>query len=121
MNILKIAALVLLSTAPVFAEGIAPFTNPPTPVEQPAGTIIDQFLAMLNGTEAAATAAIKKFGTDEVIANGMIPFGKNPKIISRDGDCVVVSLEWDGEINKYTLCESNGKISTFDWFFDEEE
>lgn len=89
--------------------------------EVTVGPIIDQFLAMLDGTEAKAQAAIDKFGSPEVIANKMIPFGKNPKIIKTEGNCVRVSLQHDGETNVYTLCEANGKISSFDWYFDEEE
>jgi len=88
---------------------------------EPVGPIIDQFLAMLNGTEAAAQAAVNKFGTAEVIANKMIPFGKNPKIVSKDGDCVVVALDYDGEKNEYTLCEKDGKINVFELYFGEDE
>lgn len=88
--------------------------------EMNCGPIIDQFLAMLNGTEEAATAAIKKYGSAEVIANGMIPYGKSPKIIKTEGNCVRVALQNDGETNVYTLCEENGKITTFEWYFEED-
>jgi len=89
--------------------------------EVAVGPIIDQFLAMLDGTEAKAQAAINKFGSPEVIANKMIPFGKNPKIIKTEGNCVRVALQHDGETNVYTLCEKDGKIVSFDWYFEDEE
>ena len=84
------------------------------------GGTIDQFLAMLDGTEKAAEAAVAKYGSEEVIANGMIPYGKNPKIISRKENCVVVSLDDEGEANQYTLCEEDGKITTFDSYYEDE-
>jgi len=93
----------------------------PLRVNAPAGTVIDQFLAMLNGTEEAAQAAIKKHGSADVIANGMIPYGKNPKVLVTEGDCVRFSLEFDGELNVYEVCEKDGKISYFDWYSDESE
>lgn len=91
------------------------------PEARPAGAVIDQFLAMLNGTEAAAEAAVKKFCTPEVIANGMIPYGKDPKITKREGNCVVAVLNWEGEKMEYHICEENGKINVFELYFDEEE
>ena len=114
-----VAILSLTAAQPANLPGTAP--APASVTAQPEETVIDQFLAMLDGTEAAATAAIKKFGSDEVIANGMIPFGKNPKIIATDGNCVRVSLQGDDAVNVYTLCEENGKITEFDWYFDDDE
>ncbi|MBL0913758.1 MAG: hypothetical protein IBJ09_15435 [Bacteroidia bacterium] len=93
----------------------------PFSVNVPAGTVIDQFLAMLDGTEEAAGAAIKKYGSADVIANGMIPFGKNPKKVLTEDNCVRFSLEWDDQVNVYEVCEKDGKISYFDWYFDESE
>lgn len=84
-------------------------------------TTIKQFLAMLDGTEKAAEAAIAKFGSADVIANGMIPYGKNPTIVSTDGNCCLVSLDYEDEANEYTLCEENGKITTFEMYFGDEE
>jgi hypothetical protein len=79
---------------------------------------------MLDGSEKQAQAAIDKYANDEVIEFGMIPFGENPKIISKDGKCCIFSLTYEGEENQYAICEENGKISEFDTYFeydDEEE
>ncbi|MBK6952719.1 MAG: hypothetical protein IPH24_11895 [Crocinitomicaceae bacterium] len=83
--------------------------------------VVDQFLAMLDGTEATAEAAVKKFGSADVIANGMIPFGKNPQIVSREDNCLIVSLTDGDEVNQYWICEEGGKIVEFDLYFDDEE
>ncbi len=83
--------------------------------------VIDQFLAMLDGTETSAEAAVKKFGSADVIANGMIPFGKNPVIVSREDNCLIVSLTDGDEVNQYWICEEGGKIVEFDWYIDDEE
>lgn len=115
-SILAVSATLCLTVAPT-----AVFAVDKPVQEVPAGPIIDQFLAMLDGTEAKATAAIAKFGSAEVIANKMIPFGKNPKIIKTDGNCVHVALQDDEETNVYVLCEENGKITTFEWYLDDEE
>ena len=93
----------------------------PSALNVPAGTIIDAFLAMLDGTETAASAAIKKYGSADVIANGMIPYGKNPKKLLTKDNCVRFSLEWDDEVNVYEVCETDGKITYFDWYSDESE
>ena len=105
-----------------FVLAVVPYTanSSVVPQEEVNGPIINQFLAMLDGSEAAAQAAINKYGSAEVIANKMIPFGKNPKIIKTEGNCVRVSLQNDEETNVYTLCEENGKITVFEWYFDEE-
>lgn len=121
MKTLKIAAFLLLAAAPVFAEGIKPVPTP-VPVEKPADSIIDQFLAAITGSEAANEAAVKKYGSATVIANGMVPQGKNPKIVKREGNCAqFYTTDNEGEKWEYTICEENGKISSFDLFFGEEE
>lgn len=122
MKSIKIAALLLLTGAFAFA-GNTPATvaAPKTGTEKPADSVIDQFLAALTGTEAAAEAAVKKFCTQEVIANGMIPMGKTPKIVKREGNCAQFYLMDDGEKNEYTICEENGKINVFEMYFGEEE
>jgi hypothetical protein len=89
------------------------------PVER--GVAIDGFIKMLDGTEAKATEAVKTFCSEEVIADGMIPFGKNAKIISEDGDCVIIALKADGEENQYELCEEDGKIVSFGWYYDDDD
>lgn len=107
--------------------GTASFTSLPTSgssavsVNQNELATIKQFLAMLDGSEKAAEAAVAKYGTKEVIANGMIPYGKNPTIVSQDGNCCIVSLDYEEEANQYSLCEENGKIISFEMYFDYED
>lgn len=121
MKTLKIAAFLLLAAAPVFAEGVKPVPTP-APVEQPTESVIDQFLAAITGSEAANEAAVKKYCTPAVIANGMIPQGKSPKIVKREGNCAqFYTTDNEGEKWEYTICEENGKISSFDLFFGEED
>lgn len=121
MKSFKIVAL--LFAALVTAGSVTGYAFPvqTAVTENPAGPIIDQFLAMLNGTEATATAAVKKYCTQEIIDNKMIPFGKNPKILKKDGDCVIVALDNDGDKYEYEICEKDGKIVVFEMYFGEEE
>ena len=120
MRTIKIAAFLLLAAVPAF-PGHAGVPPVPVPVERPPDSVIDQFLPALTGTEAAATAAVKKYCTADVIANGMIPIGKNPKIVKREGNCARFSLDDDGEKNYYDICEENGKINVFEFWVDDEE
>lgn len=120
MKTLKIAAFLLLAATSVSLVN-ASVSADPVGIEKPAGSVIDQFLAGITGSEADAEALVKKYCTPEVIANGMIPFGKNPKIVKREGNCVRFTLEWEESINEYTLCEENGKINVFEMYFGEEE
>lgn len=107
--------------------GTTSFTSLPTSVDTVVSVAqndlitIKQFLAMLDGSEKAAEAAVAKYGTKEVIANGMIPYGKNPTIVSHDGNCCIVSLDYEDEANQYSLCEENGKIITFEMYFGDED
>lgn len=122
MKALKIAAFLLTAAAPVFAGEVTPVNPTPAPVEKPAESVIDQFLAAITGTEAANEAAVKKYCTQEVINNKMIPQGKNPKIVKREGNCAqFYTTDSEGEKWEYTICEENGKISSFDLFFGEED
>jgi hypothetical protein len=88
---------------------------------QNSSDVKSKFLAMLNGSETAAQKAIDTFGSEEVIENGMIPFGKNPTVTSTDGDCVRFTLSDDGDLNAYVICSSGDKIISFDWDDDAEE
>lgn len=93
-----------------------------TSFSQDASDVKTKFLAMLNGTESAAEKAIKTFGSAEVIANGMIPFGSKPTVVSRDGDCVWFSLiDEDDEVNQYYICSSGDKIIEFQWADEDED
>lgn len=78
--------------------------------------IAKAFLAMLDGTEDKAMKAITEFGSKEVIANGMIPFGNAPKITKVDENCVYFTLfDADEEENDYYICTEGDKIVTFEW------
>lgn len=77
--------------------------------------IANKFLAMLDGTEESAQSAIQKFASQEVIANGMIPFGNRPKVTKVEDNCVYFTLTDDGESNEYYICTESDKITTFDW------
>lgn len=85
-------------------------------------TSIDDFLNMLDGSEEAAEMAIAVYGSQDVIDNGMIPFGGSPTIVSSDGDCHTVDLiemdEGEEVVNTYSFCIADGKISEFDWVWD---
>lgn len=81
----------------------------------------DKFLATLNGTEAAAERAIATFGSSEVIANGMIPFGKNPQVTAREENCVWFTLQDEDEVNEYYICSTGDKITDFQWADTDEE
>ena len=77
--------------------------------------VADKFLSMLNGTEEAAQSAIAQFASQEVIGNGMIPFGRNPKVSKVEENCVYFSLTDDDETNEYYICTEDDKIVTFEW------
>ncbi len=82
---------------------------------------MSSFLKMINGTEEAAEAAITKYGSAEVIDNGMIPYGKSPKVTSTEGNCYTVAFSDEGETNEYVICWEKGKIISFEWAMDESE
>lgn len=88
---------------------------------QDSDVVNAKFLAMLNGTEEAAQLAIDTYGSDEVKENGMIPFGANPKLTHEQDNCVFFTLEDDGELNEYYICSESGKITEFDWYYDDED
>lgn len=81
----------------------------------------DKFLATLNGTEAAAERAIATFGSEDVIANGMIPFGSNPTVTAREENCVWFTLQGEDEVNEYYICSEGDKIIEFEWAITDEE
>lgn len=81
----------------------------------------DKFLAALNGTEEAAERAIATYGSKGVIENGMIPFGSNPTVTSKDGDCVWFTLTGEDEVNEYYICSEGDKIIEFEWAITDEE
>lgn len=91
--------------------------------ELPKDDVKAKFLAMLDGSEAAAEKAIKTYGNEEVIKNGMIPFGAHPKITTIEEGCVWFTLTDDEneEVNVYYICSEGGKIVDFDWGDDEDE
>ena len=73
---------------------------------------------MLDGSEEAAEKDIKAYGSEAVIANGMIPFGKDPKGTENGENCHIVELDRDGEPNKYEVCMEGNTMTTFDLSFD---
>ncbi len=80
-----------------------------------------EFISMLNGTEEAAEKAIATYCSSDVIENGMIPFGSNPKVTLTKENCLWFTLEDDGDINIYYICSEGDKIIEFDWADDEED
>lgn len=95
----------MLMLSPVFSQTVT--TDNP---------VAKGFLSMLNGTEEMAEKAIKQYGSKEVIDNGMIPFGKSPKITRVEEDCVYFTLsdDEDGK-NDYFICTEGDKIINFNW------
>lgn len=95
----------MLMLSPVFSQTVT--TDNP---------IAKGFLAMLDGTEETAEKAIKQYASKEVIDNGMIPFGKSPKITKVEDDCVYFTLfDDEGEKNEYFICTEGDKITNFNW------
>ena len=82
---------------------------------QSSNKVANNFLAMLDGTEQAAEKAIKQYGSKEVIENGMIPFGKSPKVTKEEENCVYFILLDDDEKNNYFICTEDDKITNFNW------
>jgi hypothetical protein len=121
MKLSKVIIALVIGAGFLFAS--SSFTAAPetetnlTEVSQNELGTVKKFLAMLDGTEKTAEAAVKKFGSKDVISNGMIPFGDNPSIVSQEGNCCIVQLDYDGDTNKYDICEENGKISSFKMHF----
>lgn len=76
---------------------------------------MQSFMDRLDGSEEAAEAAMKMYANDEVLENGMIPFGKAPKVTSTIGECYHVTLDDEGDANEYVFCWEDGKIVSFDW------
>lgn len=82
------------------------------------------FLDILNGTEAMAEKAMRGYASEEVLENGMIPYGSSPKVTEVEGACYTVVLMDDGDENEYIFCWEDGKIIQFDWadmFEDDDE
>lgn len=78
--------------------------------------VANDFLTMLDGTEATAEKAVATYGSKEVIANGMIPFGKSPKITKVEDNCIWFSIfDEDNEKNDYSICTEGDKIISFDF------
>lgn len=87
-----------------------------TPVSaQTENKVANAFLKTLDGTEEAAQKAIDQYGSEDVIANKMIPFGKSPKVTKEEENCVYFTLFDDDEENKYFICTEGGKIIDFNW------
>lgn len=82
---------------------------------QTENKVANDFLAMLDGTEESAQKAINKFGSEEVIVNKMIPFGKSPKVTKVEENCVYFTLSYDEESNKYFICTEGDKVIDFNW------
>ena len=82
-----------------------------------------KFIAMLDGSEAAAEKAINTYGSAEVISNGMIPFGANPEITTVEEGCVWFTLTdtENEEVNVYYICSEGNKIVDFDWGDEDED
>lgn len=97
----------------------------PTGVQAQTDPTLTAFLEMLDGSETAAEKAVKTHCSDEVIGNGMIPYGANPTIISQDQNCYIVDLvdeDEDGdEVNSYEFCLEDNKITSFDWYYEDDD
>ncbi len=120
MNVVRIFTLSIMSLISIqtFAQGkVADLKNP----------TIKEFLTSLDGTEATAEKTVKKYCTQEVIDNAMIPMGMDVLILGEDGNCVTFRTTWvidedDKEegttIMYYDICEEGGKITAFELNFD---
>jgi len=78
---------------------------------------MQSFIDMLDGTEKAATSAIKKYASKDVIKDKIIPLGSKATVSKDEDGCYLLSLDDNGEIHKYQVCWTNEKISTFKWLF----
>ncbi len=92
----------------------------PTGVQAQTDPTLKAFLGMLDGSETSAEKAVKAHCSVEVIENGMIPYGKSPKIVSQNQNCYIVDLDDDGEVNSYEFCLEDNKITSFDWYYEDD-
>ena len=71
------------------------------------------FLAKFDGTDAAVSAALKEYGTDDTIADddmGMYTLGE-PTVVGKDGDCYTFDAKAGMTIRTYNVCWADGKIN----------
>ena len=106
-KIITLIALCLFMASASFAQGV-----------KTENKTAKAFLDMLDDSEETATKAVNKFGSPEVIKNGMIPFGKKPVIYKEKDNCVSFYIVHDGDKNAYIICTKDGKLESFDIDFD---